>query len=260
MHFELIIPAFIAGFLTFLAPCTLPLVPGYLAFISGVSSKELKDPESLKHVRKKIFINALLYVIGFSIVVILMGTVFSLGGALLSDFRNILTKIAGLFVIIFGLILMGIFRMKFFRNIKLFQGASAGNKLPIFKNLTPGKPTSSFLFGFSFALGWTPCIGPILGSILLIASTSGTVLSGALLLAVFSLGLAIPFLAIALGIGSASKIINKITKHLNKIEFIGGIFIIFLGVLMLTGKFAIWTSYFYTLFEFINYDALLLYL
>lgn len=113
MDYSLIIPAFIAGILTFLAPCTLPLVPGYLGFISGVSLEDLKDPTKSKKVRVKIFLNGLLFVLGFSIVFIILGSLFGLGGAALSQYRVWLSRIGGIFVIIFGLYMTGVFRFSF---------------------------------------------------------------------------------------------------------------------------------------------------
>lgn len=242
---SLIIPAFIAGILTFLAPCTLPLVPGYLGFISGVSLEDLKDPGKARVARLKIFYNGLLYVIGFSLVFIVLGSLFGLGGAALVKYRIWLSRIGGLFVIFFGLYMLGILKLPTFR---------------LAPQITPGRPFSSFLFGATFAFGWTPCVGPILGSVLLLASTQATVGTGAFLLFVFSLGLAIPFLLIALGIGKAAGYLGKLARTLRIVEIIGGLFLIFLGALLVTDKFALWLGYAYRIFDFIDYDKLLDYL
>jgi len=254
MDLTLIIPAFIAGILTFLAPCTLPLVPGYLGFISGVSLEDLKDPEKVKGARLKIFLNGVFYVIGFSIVFIILGSLFGLGGAVFAQYRVWLSRIGGVFVILFGLYMTGILKFSFLN----FLGIQKQFKAPkIFK---PGNPLSSLAFGSAFAFGWTPCVGPVLGAILTLAATSTTVGQGAILLGIFSLGLAIPFLLIAAGIGSASRHLAKITKYLNIVSIIGGIFLIALGILLLTDKFAVWISYSYQLFDFINYESILDYL
>jgi cytochrome c-type biogenesis protein len=237
-----IIPAFIAGILTFLAPCTLPLVPGYLAFISGTASD-----------KKKIFLNGLLYVVGFSAVFILFGSLVGLGGALLFQYRSIATQIGGVFVILFGLFLL-------FPRISVLGPLLAERHVPFTKNLQPGKPLSSFLFGSAFALGWSPCVGPILGSILTLAAFSGTLAQGAFLLFVFSLGLAVPFLAVALAIGWASTFFAKIEKYLQYVSIAGGVFLIVLGIFMATNNFGLWIAWFYQVFDFINYDALLKYL
>lgn len=248
MDFSLIIPSFIAGILTFLAPCTLPLVPGYLGFISGASLEDLKDPEKSKKARWKIFLNGLFFIIGFSLVFIVLGSLAGFAGRSLVQYRFWLSRIGGIFVIVFGLFMMGVLKLPFLNKERQLHIPS------IFER---GKSFNSFLLGSAFALGWTPCVGPILGSILTLAAVSSTVGQGAVLLSVFSLGLAIPFLIIAIGIGWASQHLNKISKYLNTISFIGGIFLVFLGILLVTNSFAIWISYFYRLFNFINYDRLL---
>lgn len=251
MDFSLIVPAFIAGVLTFLAPCTLPLVPGYLGFISGVSTKDLHDPTKVKKAKWKVFTNGVLYVVGFSLVFILLGSLFGLGGAALAQYRVLLSRIGGVFVIFFGLFMLGILKLPFM-NIEKHVGK--------IKALKPGNPVSSLIFGATFAFGWTPCVGPILGSILTLAATSATVLQGTFLLAVFSLGLAVPFLVIAGTIGSASNYLAKLNKHLKVISVIGGVFLVFLGVLLITNRLGVWTTLFYQWFDFINYESLLNYL
>ena len=248
---NLIIPSFIAGLLTFLAPCTLPLVPGFLAFISGVSLKDLNNPEQAKKVRVKIFLNGLLYVLGFSAVFIILGSLFGLGGAALIQYRLWLSRIGGIFVIIFGLFMIRVLDVPFLNLEKKLSAARA---------LKPGTPLSSFIFGATFAFGWTPCVGPVLGSVLLLASTSATVLQGAFLLMVFSLGLAVPFLLIASTVGSASRSLNKLGRHLNWLTVVGGLFLVLLGVLLVTGSYNGWIGFMYRLFDFINYDRLLDYL
>ena len=249
---SMILPAFIAGMFTFLAPCTLPLVPGYLGFISGVSLDKIKDPEQLQKMRGKIFANGLLYVLGFSTVFILMGSLFGLGGLAVAQYRVWLARIGGVFVIIFGLYMMHALDFSFLKFLNREKHINA------VRWLTPGKKLSSFLFGATFAFGWSPCVGPILGSILLLASSGATVGSGAFLLLVFSLGLGIPFLLIAAGIGSASKYLGKIQKHLKTISVIGGVFLIFLGVLMVSNKMGVWFGWFYEAFSFLDYESRLL--
>ncbi|MBI4160734.1 MAG: sulfite exporter TauE/SafE family protein [Candidatus Yanofskybacteria bacterium] len=251
MDFSLIIPAFIAGVLTFLAPCTLPLVPGYLGFISGVSTQDLQDPSKAKLARRKIFLNGVLYVLGFSLVFIILGSLFGLGGSALIQYRVWLARIGGIFVIFFGFFMMGVLKLPLL-NVEKRVGS--------IKALKPGNPVSSLVFGAAFAFGWTPCVGPILGSILTLAASSATVGQGAFLLAIFSLGLAVPFLVIAASIGSASAYLAKINKYLNIISVIGGVFLVFIGILLLTNKLGVWISYFYQVFNFINYESLLDYL
>lgn len=251
MDFSLIIPVFIAGILTFIAPCTLPLVPAYLGFISGVLAKDLQDPLKARSARMKIFLNGLLFILGFSAVFILLGTAAGFFGQTLFQYRIWLSRIGGIFVILFGLFMLNVLKIPFLsREIQ-------------FKTKTPfqhGRAAHSFILGTTFGLGWTPCVGPILGSILTLAASSATVGQGAFLLSIFSLGLAIPFLIIAAGIGSASAHIAKLSKYLNFVSVIGGLFLIFLGILLVTNKLGIWVAYFYQWFGFINYDRLLDYL
>lgn len=251
----LIIPAFIAGIITFLAPCTLPLVPAYLGFISGTSAGELKDPARAGRARRKIFLNGLFFMAGVTIVFVGFGILAGLLGQSLAPWRIWLTRIGGAFVILFGLYMMGILKVSFLNS---FLGAEKKVKLPF--KIERGNPLSSAALGASFAFGWTPCVGPILGSILLLASTSATAFSGGFLLLIFSLGLAMPFLAIAAGFGTLSTKVGKIAKYLNWVEIIGGIFLILLGILLITNNFSLLLSYGYQLFDFINYDALLDYL
>ncbi|MBI2591357.1 MAG: sulfite exporter TauE/SafE family protein [Candidatus Brennerbacteria bacterium] len=252
MDISLIISAFIAGVLTFLAPCTLPLVPGYLGFISGASLEDLKDQEKAKRARWKIFLNGLFFMLGFSAVFIIMGTLVGfIGATLLVPYRLWSGRIGGIFVIIFGLLMLNILKIPFLMREKQL-------KIPAF--FKRGNLINSFIFGSAFAFGWTPCVGPILGSILLLASTSTTAFQGALLLAVFSAGLAVPFLLIAIGIGSASRYVQNISKYLNIISIIGGLFLIFLGILLVMGKIGILIAYGYQIFQFINYDRILDYL
>lgn len=253
MHMELslIIPSFIAGLLTFLAPCTLPLVPGYLGFISGASLDDLKDPEKSKRARWKIFLNGLFFIIGFSLVFIVLGTLAGFAGRSLIQYRFWLSRIGGAFVIIFGFFMMGVLKLPFLHQERQLHVPSV---------FARGKALNSFLLGSAFAFGWTPCVGPILGSILALAAVSSTAGQGALLLSVFSLGLAVPFLIIAIGIGWASQHLHKIARYLNAISLIGGAFLVFLGILLVTDSFAIWITYFYRFFNFINYDRLLDYL
>jgi len=250
-----ILSAFVAGIITFLAPCTLPLVPGYLSFISGSSIADLQNPEKAKKVRMKIFFNGLLYVIGFSAVFILFGSLFGLGGSVLFQYRDLLIKLGGAFVILFGIFLLapsitGVTGGRInLTQLPILRWFSADRKVHFGDKLTPGKPMSSLIFGGSFALGWSPCVGPILGVILTLSAASASVGQGIFLLFVFSAGLAIPFLLTALAIGWASTHFAKITKYLNWVSLIGGIFLILLGYMMVSGNFIVLNS---LVFQFLN--------
>lgn len=253
MDFSLIIPVFIAGILTFLAPCTLPLVPGYLGFISGVSMEDLKRGKIGKKEKHKVMINGVLYVIGFSVVFILLGTIFGIGGIALAEYRLLLSRIGGVVIIVFGLFMLhipGFNIMRFLNTDKRFRASK----------LKPGEPASSLIFGATFAFGWSPCVGPILGTVLILSSNVATIWQGAFLLAIFSLGLAIPFLLIAASVAHAMDYVKKLTKHLNAISTIGGIFLIIMGILLVTDNLVVWNAFFYDIFEFIGYERLLDYL
>lgn len=252
MNLALTFSAFIAGLLTFLAPCTLPLVPGYLVFISGSHLGDLDDHHKVKIIRNKVLKNGLFFVIGFSLVFILFGTVVSFVGAqALAPYRQIFTKLAGIFIIGFGLIMTGLLRLPFLNSEKRV-------KIPSF--FDHGTVMNSLLLGASFAFGWTPCIGPILGSILLLAANTQTVGEGAFMLFVFSVGLAIPFLVLAFFISAAKKFVRKISKALPVLSILGGIFFILIGALLLTDNINLLIYYGGKLFSFIQYDTLLDYL
>jgi len=253
MNLALTVPAFVAGLLTFLAPCTLPLVPGYLSFISGVTAKDWAGRLSAK-ARIRIFYNAILYVLGFSAVFILLGTAAGLGGAQLGQYRTWLARAGGIFVIFFGLYMLGAF------NFSALKILSRDKRLSITHYIKPGRPLNSFLFGAVFALGWTPCVGPILGSILTLAASAGTAAGGTLLLGIFSLGLGLPFLLIAAFISAAARYINAFARLFKYVSVVGGIFLLILGLLMVTDMMGLWVGFFYSVFGFINYDRILEYL
>ncbi len=247
----LFIPAFIAGVLTFLAPCTLPLVPAYLGFISGVSLADRHDHEQIRRLRWRIFLNGLAFVIGWMAIFVALGTLFGFLGSALVPYRQWLTRIGGIFVVIFGLFMLNVVKIPFLARERQLAVP------PIFER---GKPSNSLILGAAFGLGWTPCVGPILGSILLLASTTATALQGAMLLAIFSAGLALPFLAIAAGGGSATRLLERFSSVSNAISVIGGIFLIFLGILLFTDQMALLISSGYRLFRFLEYERLLDYL
>jgi cytochrome c-type biogenesis protein len=243
-----IISAFLAGIITFLAPCTLPLVPGYLSFISGSSIADLQDSQKAGKVRGKIFLNGVFYVTGFSAVFILFGMLFGLGGSFLFAYRDFLIQIGGAFIILFGIFLLvpaasGITNGRVnFMKYPPFSFLAAERQIYLGKKLTPGKPLSSLLFGGSFALGWSPCVGPILGVILTLAASSATLSQGAFLLFIFSFGLAVPFLLTALALEWSSIHFKQIAGSLNWVSLVGGIFLIFFGYMMITGDFAVLNS------------------
>ena len=233
------ISSFIAGLFTFFAPCTLPLVPAFLGIIGGVGTETLNDPARLKAARWMIFKNALGYVIGFSLIFILFGVAFSYLGTILF-IRLWLGKLGGLFIIAFGLFLLGL--------LKIPQ-LSSDKKIAVPRLFRHVSLANSFLLGALFALGWSPCVGPLLGSILLLATTSGTVFQGTFLLIVFSVGLGIPFLITALLIGKAFSAFRKWEGVIVIINKIAGAFLLVIGFLLILGKFEMvlgqFKNYFY---------------
>jgi len=251
LSFTLLISAFGAGVLTFLAPCTLPLVPGYLGLISGVSREELADPDRAGSARRRIVKNGLFFIFGFSLIFIIFGAIVGLAGQALAPFQNILIRAGGVVIIVFGLAMTGVLKLKILQVEKRLRMPSW---------LTPGKPASSFFIGALFAIGWTPCVGPILGSILILASSTATVSSAVILLFAFSLGLALPFLAVAVGFSSATRYIKSLAKYINWLSVVGGVFLVLLGLLLATGNFQLLIVYGYRALEFVNYEAILEYL
>lgn len=243
---ELAPAAFLAGILMFLAPCTLPIVPGYLAFISAVPDGSLGGRD-----RRRVLVNAVAFVIGFSVIFILLGLFAGWIGSTLGEWRYTLARGAGALLILFGVTMIGKW---------VVPVVSRDFRIPLPSWLTLGRPQSSLLVGSLFALGWSPCIGPILGSILFLASSQATAGSGAVLLGIFSLGLAIPFLLSALLINYASRGLARLSGLSQALQLAGGMLLIALGILMLMGQMGMLIAWGNSMFDFLNYDALLNYL
>ncbi len=236
-----VITAFVFGLLSFISPCVLPIVPGYLSFISGVSFDEMQRTDNRASIRKKILLNALFFIFGFSIVFIALGASATVIGQFLHEQINIISKIAGVIIVIFGLHMIGVFKIPFLNYEKRFH--TEGKKLSLF---------GAFIVGLAFAFGWTPCIGPILAAILAIASQQETVGQGMVLLTFYSLGLGIPFLVTGLSITIFFNVFNKFKRHLHKVEVVGGILLVLVGVLIFTNSLTILSGYFAKWFPFLN--------
>lgn len=237
--------AFLAGLLMFLAPCTLPLVPGYIAFIAGVPAGARKQDV---HVRWRILKNALAFVVGFSVIFILLGVFASTLGALLGPWRDMLGRLAGAVIMLFGLMMLGLVHLPALTRERRFR-------IPHF--ITPGRVESSACIGVLFALGWSPCIGPILGTILFLAGATTTAGQGALLLAVFSLGLGIPFLLVALLLGSVGSVFARWGAYTQLLSLFAGGVLLLVGGLIFFGAMGTFTSFVYRLFSEWGYDQLL---
>jgi len=224
-----LIAAFFAGILSFVSPCVLPLVPGYLSFVSGVSLDKLKDGAAPQGAVRRVFLASLAFVLGFSVVFVALGATASTLGRLLFERLSILEKIAGVLLILFGLHTMGLLRISYF-----YKEARLDTRKPV-------GLLGAFVVGLAFAFGWTPCIGPILGSILALAAEDGTVKRGMLLLAVYSLGLGVPFLATSLAVDRFFDAFKRIRRYYKAIEVVAGVMMIVIGVLIFTDRFSIIT-------------------
>jgi cytochrome c-type biogenesis protein len=245
----LIFSVFIAGIVMFLAPCTLPLLPAYLGFISGVSYEELSDPDARKHAQRLIVRNSVMFVLGFSLVFIMFGLLAGIAGSYVGPLRAVLTKVAGILIIIFGLLTLGLLSP---------AALLKERRMRIPSWLTIGTPTSSLLLGSAFAFGWTPCIGPILATVLLFASATETALSGAILLLVFSIGFSIPFVLLAYAISHATTFVTRMEPYLRALSLIGGVFLVLLGIFLLFGNLAYLTSWVFRLFAHMDYERFLM--
>jgi len=233
------IAAFLAGLVSFLSPCVLPLVPGYVSLISGVGVEELKVQEA--GIFRKLMLNSIAFIIGFSIVFITLGAISTEVGQLAARYKSILAEVAGVVIILFGLHLTGILRINALYADKRLHNVKGGST-----------PWGAFAIGFAFAFGWTPCVGPILAVILGFAAAQNSVSKGILLLTVYSLGLAVPFLLTALGIERFLKFYGGFRRHMNAVEVVSGGLLIALGLLLVFGKFTLLSHY----FSFLNRFAL----
>ena len=224
--------AFGAGLISFLSPCVLPLVPGYISFISGVSFAEIREKKEntplLSKEKRNILYSSIFFIIGFSIVFILLGATATWIGMFITSKISILTKVAGLVIIFFGIYMMGLFRPRF-----LYREARIQIKDRRFGY------AGALLIGAAFAFGWTPCIGPVLAGILTFAGTLDNVNQGVLLLAMYSLGLGVPFLATAIGINQFWRFFNRIKKYMPVLEVTSGAIMVILGFMIYTNKFVL---------------------
>jgi cytochrome c-type biogenesis protein len=220
-----ILAALFAGLLSFLSPCVLPLVPPYLAYLAGASIERLADAEPKPRVRRETLVAALLFVAGFSTVFVALGAGASAIGGLLRLYSHELSIVAGVFIIIMGLHFLGI------TPIALLHRQA---RLDVQK---PVGLWGAYLMGFAFALGWTPCIGPILATILAVAASEATVTKGAGLLTVYSLGLGVPFVIAALAVEPFAAFLTRFRRHLAHMEKIMGGLLVLTGLAFLLGFF-----------------------
>jgi cytochrome c-type biogenesis protein len=227
--------AFAAGLISFLSPCVLPLVPGYISIISGFSLDQLKDEQQKATLRRTLLINSLIFIIGFSITFMAEGASASWIGQVVASRMRLLYRLAGLIIIVFGVHLLGIVKINFLYQDKRFHNVAK-----------PRGAVGALVLGLAFAFGWTPCIGPILAGILTMASTKETVSQGVLLLAVYSMGLGIPFLLTSLGLNQFLAFYGRFKRHFRAVEMASGALVIAVGLLILTNnlsRLAAWFSF-----------------
>jgi cytochrome c-type biogenesis protein len=231
--------AFLAGVLSFVSPCVLPLLPSYVSFITGISFEDLTGKGNSrvsnlerKHIRNLTIINSLIFIAGFSFVFIAMGASSSAVGMVFIEFQETIKIAGGILVIIFGLFVTGIVNIGFLSMEKKIH--------------LSGKPVGligTFFVGMTFAAGWTPCIGPMLGTILAISSTSGSVATGVKLLTVYSLGLGAPFFISSLAVNSFLSHYKRLNKYMNIVKIGSGVLLIIFGILLLTDKLSMLARY-----------------
>jgi cytochrome c-type biogenesis protein len=219
--------AFVAGLLSFVSPCVLPLVPPYLCFLAGVTLDQLTGEDRDSVPRAKIFFSSLAFVLGFTAVFVALGASASVIGRVVMQYLDIFGYIAGAIIIVMGLHFLGVFRIGF-----LYREAR------VHVEHRPAGLVGAFLVGVAFAFGWTPCVGPVLAAILFVAGTEDTVGSGALLLAVYSLGIGLPFLAASLFAGPFMRLMKRFRAHMGKVEKTMGALLVITGVMFLTGQMA----------------------
>ncbi len=216
--------ALLAGLISFLSPCVLPIVPPYLAYMSGVSVTQMQDE---REARRKATVSALFFVMGLSTVFLFLGFTASAFGAFFLQNQQLFAQISGVVVIVFGLHFVGLFRIPLLdREARMEAGASGGSAL------------GAYVLGLAFAFGWTPCIGPQLGAILSLAASEASVTRGTVLLGVYAAGLGIPFLLAAMFLSRSMRIMNRLKRHMGLIEKVMGGLLIVVGFALVTGAFS----------------------
>jgi cytochrome c-type biogenesis protein len=220
-----LLTAFAAGLASFVSPCVLPIVPGYLSFISGVNVAQLKGAEAPPHLMRRIAIMSLVFVLGFSTVFVTLGAAATLVGYYLQRYKRELATIGGLVVVVLGLHTAGFIKIPWL----LYEKRAEVREKPL------GLP-GAYIVGLAFGFGWTPCIGPILGGILVYASQQDTVTQGVVLLSFYSAGLGIPFLLASLAVNRFFKASGALKRHMHAVEVVSGVLLIAVGLLLMSNR------------------------
>ncbi len=237
-----LLSAFLGGLLSFLSPCVLPIVPGYLSFISGVNLAQYKDGKPPEGLTRRVGLMGVAFVLGFSTVFVSLGAAASLViGALLRQYKRELGMVGGALILILGLHTMGVFRIPW-----LLQERRAG------MGQRPLGLLGAYVVGLAFAFGWTPCIGPILAAILALAAQRESVGEGVSLLSVYSAGLGLPFLAAAFAIRGFFAVFARLKRFLHAFEIASGVLLVLIGLLLVTDRLGMLARWFAKLFPFLQ--------
>ncbi len=226
-----VLVAFSAGLFSFLSPCVLPLFPSYVSFITGMSVSDLTADLS-GAARRRVMLHALAFVLGFSLVFVALGASFSAAGQFLLDYRNLIRQVGGALIVLFGLYIAGVFKL-----------AAMGRTMQFQLREKPAGYLGSLIVGITFAIGWTPCVGPILGAILSLAGTSETVQRGIGLLIAYSAGLGVPFLVSAVALGAFLKFFKRYRPLIPVMERAAGVILVVVGVLVFTNYYVVLNSW-----------------
>lgn len=224
--------AFVAGLLSFLSPCVLPLIPSYISFVSGVSLEELRAPHAESRVRRRVFFNSLAFISGFTSVFVSLGASASFLGNLFLSYRGWIQTWGGVLVVLLGLYLMGLFKISLME--RYFQ---------VHLKDKPAGYLGSVLVGVTFGVAWTPCVGPILGGILTLAGSSAQVDKGITLLLSYAAGLALPFLFSALALDLFLRFTKSLGRYLQAVQLTAGLLLVILGLLLITGYITLLNTY-----------------
>jgi cytochrome c-type biogenesis protein len=227
-----VLVAFSGGLFSFLSPCVLPLFPSYLSFITGMSLEELQDASGRGVRRRRILGHSLAFIVGFSMVFMSLGASFSALGQLLLDYRDLIRQVGGGLIVVFGLYIAGLLPLRWLGRYRQIEIRSK-----------PAGLLGSWLVGVTFAIGWTPCVGTILGSILSLAGTAETVSTGVLLLGAYSAGLALPFLLSSVGLGAFLATFHRFRTWLPVVERTAGVLLVVVGVMVATNYFVVLNAF-----------------
>jgi cytochrome c-type biogenesis protein len=224
--------AFAAGFLSFVSPCVLPLLPSYVSFVTGLSLDQLTGAEETARVKRTVLVNSLLFILGFTSIFVALGASATLVGQFLVTYQKPLAKAAGVVIVLCGLYVMGVLKPRWLMSDRR-----------VHMDKKPRGYVGSVLVGMAFAAGWTPCVGPILGAILLMASTAGGVAHGVFLLTAYSLGLAVPFFVTSLALNTFLARFTAFSRHMRTVSVVSGVFLVAVGVLIFVDAFTVFATF-----------------